>query len=737
MSEQAGDVRSGGEVAPLNPAPGRRPRMDDMPLGVAYYPEQEPENEWEQDALLMQELGLNCIRIGEFAWSRMQRADGTFSLDWVERVVDLFAAHGIRTVLCTPTATPPVWLWERYPDLRCITPDGRQGLFGGRRHYSVFHAAYRERCREIAAALAKRFAGHPSVAGWQIDNEAGSYSTLDCSPPAEQAFHRWLEGQYESVDVLNRQCGLVFWNQEVERFDQVPAPTEMMTTRSPQLVLAYNRFCLEGTADFLLSQAAAVREHGGTGFVVASAVEPVLHALYGLQADRGTSDVDAVSLHNYPELRSALRQPAMALDRFRAIAPRRPLFVLEQQLGSGHTTTGGLDPALRRFWAFETLAGGAKSVFWFHWRRFRAGCEWRHTGIVERDRRKRSVYTSVAEVVREVRRVEDVLADAEIRPHAQVLYCQDNALAWDRASEEPFWMQIQLPEGFRHRFPMWEREVLERIYVPLTRAGLTVGFVTPTQQWDTDLPLFVAGLGLCTGAMVERLTRFCETGGTLVCFPGAGDRDEHGALRDVPPPGMLAELVGAELLDVYPLGVDAGRAFDHQRGALVSSDEGQDTKTVRPVLIGEAEVPFDVRRAEVLATTSATTVGTYAGGPHAGRAAVVERRAGDGRVLYLGAVPVDAAAALRVYRLTIPGFPAETLPYRRVRLVSGDRSFMFLLNDGPRSCPLPGEVHDLVTASRVSALTGWGVALVAEEGTEAQRHTAAGGLSLAAACPCP
>src|SRR5208283_1068859 len=115
------------------------------------------------------------------------------TLDWIERCVDLFAKYGIQTILCTPTAAPPVWLAERYPDLACIAPDGRKGLFGGRRHYSVFHEGYRENCRGIAAALAERFCRHPAVIGWQIDNEAGSYSTVDCSPCALAAFHRWIE----------------------------------------------------------------------------------------------------------------------------------------------------------------------------------------------------------------------------------------------------------------------------------------------------------------------------------------------------------------------------------------------------------------------------------------------------------------------------------------------------------------------------------------------------------------
>ena len=205
--------------------------------------------------------------------------------------------------------------------------------------------AYREHCREIATALAERFGRHPAVVGWQLDNEVGSYTTIDCSPPALAAFHRWLRRKYGTVEELNRRWGLIFWNQEVEAFEQVPAPVEMQCTRSPQYTLDYNRFMLEGMAEFLLAQAAAVRPHARPDqFIVACAVDTVLDTLYRLQRERGAADVDAVTVHNYPELMTDENQMPMMLDGFRGLAPAREYLTLEHQLGSGYTTTRRLQP---------------------------------------------------------------------------------------------------------------------------------------------------------------------------------------------------------------------------------------------------------------------------------------------------------------------------------------------------------------------------------------------------------
>ena len=45
-------------------------------LGVCYYPEHWPEEIWTQDAACMLDLGLTWVRIGEFAWSRLEPSPG-------------------------------------------------------------------------------------------------------------------------------------------------------------------------------------------------------------------------------------------------------------------------------------------------------------------------------------------------------------------------------------------------------------------------------------------------------------------------------------------------------------------------------------------------------------------------------------------------------------------------------------------------------------------------------------
>ena len=184
-------------------------------LGVCYYPEHWPQEWWEDDARRMAELGIRFVRIGEFAWSRLEPKRGEYDFGWLKNSIDILHAAGLKVVLGTPTATPPKWLVDAMPDMLPVGAEGTPRGFGSRRHYDFSHEGYREACRRIVTALATEFGGHPGVAAWQTDNEYDCHNTtLSYSPAARQAFRNWLARRYQSPEALNRAWGNVFWSME-------------------------------------------------------------------------------------------------------------------------------------------------------------------------------------------------------------------------------------------------------------------------------------------------------------------------------------------------------------------------------------------------------------------------------------------------------------------------------------------------------------------------------------------
>ena len=113
-------------------------------LGASWYPEQWPESRWEEDLRLMEAAHITVSRIGEFAWSRMEPEEGKYDFDWLERAIAKAAQHHVAIVLGTPTAAPPAWMTQKYPDVLRVGLDGRRAVHGNRQHFSVHQPALPE-----------------------------------------------------------------------------------------------------------------------------------------------------------------------------------------------------------------------------------------------------------------------------------------------------------------------------------------------------------------------------------------------------------------------------------------------------------------------------------------------------------------------------------------------------------------------------------------------------------------
>ena len=229
-------------------------------------------------------LGLTWVRIGEFAWSRLEPEPGQLDFGWLDRAIDTLGAVGLRVVLGTPTATPPRWVLDRHPDMLAVDAEGRARGFGSRRHYCFSHAGYLEECRRIVTLLAERYGRNPNVAAWQTDNEYGCHDTvLSFSDAARDGFRAWLRGQFPGgndgdIGALNRAWGNVFWSMEYRTFDEIGLPNLTVTEPNPAHVLAFRRYASDQVVRFNRAQVEIIRAHSDA---------PVAHNYMG-----GVTDFD-------------------------------------------------------------------------------------------------------------------------------------------------------------------------------------------------------------------------------------------------------------------------------------------------------------------------------------------------------------------------------------------------------------------------------------------------------------
>ena len=412
-------------------------------LGVCYYPEHWPEDRWAQDAAQMDEIGLTWVRIGEFAWSRLEPSPGDLQFGWLDRAIEVLGDAGLRVVLGTPTATPPRWMLDKHPDMLALDENGQTRKFGSRRHYCFSHEGYREESRRITRLLAERYGANPHVAAWQTDNEYGCHDTvLSYSDAARAAFQDWLAQRYQSPDALNRAWGNVFWSMEYDRFDQIDLPNQTVTEANHPHQLAFRRFSSDQVIAFNKIQVDEIRAHSDA---------PILHNYMGRVTDFDHyamgHDLDIATWDSYPigflsdRLEASddhkarfLRQgdpdmQAFHHDLYRAVGKGR-WWVMEQQPGPVNWAPYNPAPlpGMVRLWTWEAFAHGAEAVCYFRWRQAPFGQEQMHAGLLRPDGEPAPALDELAGIKREIEALPDAgTAKADVA----LIFDYESCWAWE------------------------------------------------------------------------------------------------------------------------------------------------------------------------------------------------------------------------------------------------------------------------------------------------------------------
>ncbi|GHA45266.1 beta-galactosidase [Amylibacter ulvae] len=474
-------------------------------LGVCYYPEHWPMDQWAIDARDMVAAGLSWVRIGEFAWSRLEPSEGDFQFEWLDRAIETLGEVGLKIILGTPTATPPKWVLEKYPDMLAVDEKGRPRKFGSRRHYCFSHEGFQSESRRITRVLVKRYGKNPHIAAWQTDNEYGCHDTTrSYSNAARLAFQNWLAQRYQSTDAMNRAWGNVFWSMEYDTFDQVDLPNLTVTEANHPHLLAFRRFSSDQVVAFNRIQVDEIRAHSDA---------PIIHNYMGRVTDFDHyavgADLDIASWDSYPigflsdRLEATddhkaryLRQgdpdmQAFHHDLYRAVGKGR-WWIMEQQPGPVNWAPYNPAPlaGMARLWAWEAFAHGAETVCYFRWRQAPFAQEQMHAGLQRPDGVDAPAMAECKQVADEIANLPDVgTATADV------------ALIFDYHS---CWAWESQPQGAD--FDMFRLALAS--YRALRRAGLSVDIISPDHPIDQYKLVLAPGLMHVNDDLNERLAAF-------------------------------------------------------------------------------------------------------------------------------------------------------------------------------------------------------------------------------------
>lgn len=658
-----------------------RPGPTSLAVGTSWYPEQWPEARWEADLALMERAHLSMVRVGEFAWARMEPEDGRFDFAWLDRAIAAAALHHLKVVLGTPTAAPPIWLTQAHPEVRRAEEDGRLQGHGERRQFSVANATYRRYAVRIAGEMARRYGRNPNVVGWQIDNEIGLESF---DPEAKRRWADWLATRYGTIAALNLRWSTQYWSQLYQRFDQVPLT--LGRDQNPALVLDARRFFSALWADYVNAQATAIRALADRRQVIT------------INSTAWNDHFDQYAVHRdldlaaWDEYVPDGRPDPMALALHHAVVRgylRRNFWVMETQPGHVNWAANNrsLDPGETRALAWQAIARGADAILYWQWRSAPGGQEQYHGTLVGPDGQPMPIYDEIARTADELRAASRRLAGTVPTARVAMIYSQDGRWAIEQ-------------QRFAHDFdPVG---VFQDWYRPFHARGVAVDVVPPDADLSSYALVLAPALNVLDAATADRLEAYVRGGGHLVLGPRSGMKDGENALWPVRQPGPLAALLGATVEDFHAL--DA------------------------PVSVSGLGAAANVRIwAESLMPRApdAVVLARYGVAPWlTGRPMAVARRAGRGEIAYIGALldePGQAALTgtlLDRARLSVP----PPLPAGVEAAERGGPSgrFRFLINHGnvPASITIPTNARMLLGDVQEGRLSAHGVALLKLAGND-------------------
>lgn len=594
-------------------------KLEKVTLGVCYYPEHWPQELWENDLDRMLEHGIEVIRIAEFAWNKFEPHEGVFEFDFFDKFLDLAYQKGMKVIFCTPTATPPAWLTNKYPEVLNAMQDGTLYRHGLRRHYNYNSSVYREFTARIVEKIADHYSSHPCIVGWQIDNELNCEKNEFYSEADHKAFRIYLKDKFKTLEVLNEAMGTTFWNQTYTDFEEIylTRPT-VSDSNNPHLTLEEKRFISYSTISFCKLQADIINKYTTKGQFVTT------NGIFGHLDSHEMTDtcLDFITYDCYPNFAFETsidkknseglndRRSSWSLTRARSISPN--FGIMEQQSGPGGWDSRMKQPAPKpgqmRLWTFQSIAHGADFISYFRWRTCWIGTEIYWHGLNDYSNEPNRRLEELKLIHTDIKKIPQI---AGSRYKANIALIKDYDNEWDGEQDKWHGPLADFSDDGWFTAAQLTHTPLDFLYL---RNGN--GIKTTLEELAKYDLLIYPHATILTKDIAILLKDYVNQGGTLIMGARTGYKDEFGRCPMRPMPGFASEICGVKVSDYTNLG-----PFDEPEFAVWDN-----TEIEAPIFNDILET---IEGAEVLAT--------FKGNYYDGANALVVNKIGKGRTYYFGA----------------------------------------------------------------------------------------------------
>lgn len=544
-----GLTHANGQTAPASPAVAAL----DFPTvlyGAAYYNEYMPGDDadhvarLEKDVALMKAAGLTVVRMGESTWSLWEPEDGRFEYAWMDRVVEAMGRAGIKVILGTPTYSLPAWMAHQHPEILAERIPG--GMFGGqpvrsaygiRQNMDTDSPAYRFYAERLIRHIVAHYKDNPTVIGWQLDNETGSYDAANTD--VFIGFQHYLEKKFVTPEALSKAWFLNYWGENLHTWEDLPRRDGTISTGYK---LEWTRWSQMRVTDFLHWQAALVRECAGASQFVTTDYGSMMKRDVNEEAVASALDVVADNIYHGTQDHYDGSFQSMQSDFSRSLKHGNFLVTETNAQTIGWSSQGQYPPydGQLREDVYTYLASGANMVEYWHWASIHGNQETYWKGILSHDLEPNRAYAEMSRTAHELGKIGPHLAGLKIHNDVAILWSRDSANAigfMPYGGGVPARSWTGEPDGYV--------SVVEQMHKALYDMNVGADFVFPeTQDFSAYKVLIVPVLYIADDALLGRISDYVRNGGHVVMTFKSGFANENSAVRWVRAPGPLREAAG-------------------------------------------------------------------------------------------------------------------------------------------------------------------------------------------------
>ena len=519
--------------------------------GAAYYneympPESEPAlrpARLDKDVALMKEAGINVVRMGESTWSLWEPEDGHFEYAWMDRIVDAMGKAGIKVILGTPTYSVPTWMVHAHPEI-LVRYQGADTntTYGMRQNMDTDNPIFRSYAQRLITNMVAHYRDNPTVIGWQIDNETGSYGAYNADVFA--GFLNYLKQKFSTPEVMNKAWFLNYWGQDVNRWEDMPTPDRATST---SYKLEWSRWEQMRVTDYLAWQADLVRKSRGPNQFVTQDFGGMMHNDRNENETAKSLDIVANNIYHGTQDHMDGAWQAEQSDFARSLKHSNFLVTETNAQTLGWDSAGQFPPydGQMRLDVYSYLASGANMVEYWHWHSIHAGQETYWKGVLSHDLEPNRAYAEVSKTAHELQKIGPQLVDLKIKNQVAILYSVDsdngiNFMPYERDGERG-WTPGKAGDSYGNQIVQLHRS--------LYNANVGADFVFPdtanlAEQLSPYKLLIVPSLYVADDALLKTISDYVQNGGHVLMTFKSGFTNENSAVRWERAPGPLREAAG-------------------------------------------------------------------------------------------------------------------------------------------------------------------------------------------------